>query len=91
LYSNFKESQFAKFIKKSEESIMKKVMLFCILICLTLMTGPGAGDVLAASGKCTVVKVDGDGKRMVIECNKQTKGFSEGNQIKIKTDKKKDN
>jgi hypothetical protein len=27
---------------------------------------------------------------MVIECDKQTKGFSEGNDIKIKTDKKKD-
>lgn len=71
---------------------MNKVMLFCMLICvMLLMTGPGAGIVLAASGKCTVVKVDGDGKRMVIECNKQTKGFSEGNQIKIKTDKKKNN
>lgn len=68
---------------------MKKVMLFCMLICVMLFTGPGAGDVLAASGKCTVVKVDGSGKRMIIECNEQTKGFSEGNQIKIKTDKKK--
>jgi hypothetical protein len=44
---------------------------------------------LAASGKCTVVKVDGE--RMVIECNEQARGFSEGNQIKIKTEKKKSN
>ncbi len=70
---------------------MKKTMLFGMLICILSLTGYGIEDVQAASGKCTVVKVDGDGKRMVIECNKQTKGFSEGNQIKIKTDKKKDN
>jgi hypothetical protein len=70
---------------------MKKViLLFSILICMLLVTGPVVGNVLAASGKCTVVKVDGSGKRMVIECDKQTKGFSEGNDIKIKTDKKKD-
>jgi hypothetical protein len=71
---------------------MKKLVSYCMLICVMLITGSGtAENVLAASGKCTVVKVDGDGKRMVIECNEQTKGFSEGNQIKIKTDKKMDN
>jgi hypothetical protein len=68
----------------------RAILLFSILISMLIATGPGVGNVLAASGKCTVVKVDGDGKRMVIECNKQTKGFSEGNEIKIKTNKKKD-
>ena len=47
------------------------------------------GKSQAATGKCTVVKVDGT--KMVIECNEPTKGFAKGNQIKIKTDKKKNN
>lgn len=59
-------------------------MLFCTL----LLVGFGAKGAFAASGKCTVVQVDGT--RMVIECNEQAKGFSQGNQIKIKTEKKKD-
>jgi hypothetical protein len=63
----------------------RMVLLFCILI----ITGFGVQGALAASGKCTVVKVDGE--RMVIECNEQARGFSEGNQIKIKTEKKKSN
>ena len=58
-------------------------MFFCILV----VSGLGTERALAASGKCTVVKVDGT--RMIIECNKNTKGFSKGNQIKIKSDKKK--
>ncbi len=44
------------------------------------------GSAVAATGKCTVVKVDGT--KMIIECNEPTKGFVQGNQIKIKTDKK---
>jgi len=62
---------------------MKKVIAG---LCLLILTGFGMGTTLAATGKCTVVKVDGE--KMVIECNKQTKGFSEGNQIKIKSDRK---
>lgn len=59
------------------------VMLFC----LSMVTGFAVEGVLAASGKCTVVKVDGT--QMVIECKKETRGFSTGNQIKIKSDTQK--
>jgi hypothetical protein len=62
---------------------MKRV-IFCILVVTGFL---GTERALAASGKCTVVKVDGT--RMTIECNKNTKGFSKGNQIKIKSDRKK--
>jgi hypothetical protein len=70
----------------AEEGNMKRGML---LFCIMTVIGFGVENALAASGKCTVVKVDGE--RMVIECNKQAKGFSEGNEIKIKTDQKKTN
>jgi hypothetical protein len=63
---------------------IRLILLFCILISSAI----GGERTLAASGKCTVLKVDGT--RMVIECNKQTKGFAQGNEIKIKSDKKKD-
>jgi hypothetical protein len=63
---------------------MKRVILF---FCILIVSGFGTEKALAASGKCTVVKVDGT--RMIIECNKNTKGFSKGNQIKIKSDRKK--
>jgi uncharacterized protein YabE (DUF348 family) len=66
--------------------ISKKKMMF--LFCILIMAGFGMEGVQAATGKCVVVKVDGG--RMVIECNKQTKGFTTGNQIKIKTDKNSD-
>lgn len=62
---------------------MKRVIM---LLCILLVSGFYVERGWAASGKCTVVKVDGT--RMVIECNKQTKGFAKGNQIKIKSDKK---
>ena len=58
------------------------VLVFCVWVMISL----GIKDVLAASAKCTVVKVDG--ARMIIDCGKQTKGFSKGNQIKLKSDKK---
>jgi hypothetical protein len=57
-----------------------------VLLAILIVTGFCVERALAASGKCVVVKVDGT--RMVIECNKQTKGFAKGNQIKIKSDKK---
>ena len=60
---------------------------FILFFCILVVSGFGTGRALAASGKCTVVQVDGT--RMIIECNKNTKGFSKGNQIKIKSDKKK--
>ncbi|MGB3212683.1 MAG: hypothetical protein WBB19_18420 [Desulforhopalus sp.] len=65
--------------------MIKAMALFCIL----LVTGLVVQGAEAASGKCTVVKVDGT--RMVIECNQQAKGFEKGNQIKIKSDRKKSN
>lgn len=58
------------------------ILLFCYVIGIIFFVD-GAS---AASGKCTVVKVDG--ARMVIECNQHTRGFSKGNQIKIKSDNK---
>ncbi|MCP4338917.1 MAG: hypothetical protein GY799_08520 [Desulfobulbaceae bacterium] len=63
---------------------MKRLMM---LLFIVVVSGFCMERTWAASGKCTVVKVDGT--RMVIECNKQTKGFSKGNQIKIKSDRKK--
>lgn len=57
------------------------------LLLIVVVSGFCMEKTWAASGKCTVVKVDGT--RMVIECNKQSKGFSKGNQIKIKSDRKK--
>ena len=64
---------------------MKKMMILC---CILTAIGFGADKALAATGKCTVVRVDGT--QMVIECSEQNKGFAKGNQIKIKTEKKKD-
>lgn len=65
---------------------MKKVvMIFSVLTAL----GFGLEGAMAATGKCTVVKVDGT--KMIIECNEPAKGFAQGNQIKIKTDRKKNN
>lgn len=64
---------------------MKRLMM--LSLCIVVVTGFSMERASAASGKCTVVKVDGT--RMVIDCNKQTKGFSKGNQIKIKSDRKK--
>ncbi len=63
----------------------RRVLLLFLMLLATIIGVEGA---VAASGKCTVVKVDG--ARMVIECNKETKGFAQGNEIKIKSDKKKD-
>jgi hypothetical protein len=59
------------------------VVLFCLLMASTFCLE----EAPAASGKCTVVKVDGT--QMVIDCNKQTSNFAMGNQIKIKSDTKK--
>ena len=61
--------------------------ILVVLICLSMVSGFAVEGALAASGKCTVVKVDGT--QMVIECNKETRGFSTGNQIKIKSDTQK--
>jgi len=61
--------------------------ILVVLFCLSMVTAFAVEDVPAASGKCTVVKVDGT--QMVIECKKETRGFSTGNQIKIKSDTQK--
>ncbi len=58
------------------------ILMLCVMIAIALVTDRAS----AASGKCTVVKVDGT--RMVLECNQKTRGFSKGNQIKIKSDNK---
>jgi len=67
---------------------MNKIKMLSLLLFVLFLSVMSRGDVFAASGKCTVVKVDG--VRMVIECNKETKGFAQGNPIKIKSDKKRD-
>ncbi len=67
---------------------MKKLQILLMFFFVMMLSITGVKGAVAASGKCTVVKVDGS--QMVIECNKETKGFSQGNEIKIKTDKKRD-
>ena len=59
----------------------RAIFIFCVMIVI----GYGVGSVFAASSRCTVVKIEGT--RMVIECEKKTKGFFEGSKIKIKLDK----
>lgn len=60
-----------------------------MVLCLVTIIAFGMEKAMAATGKCTVVKVDGT--KMLIECKEPTKGFAQGNQIKIKTDRKKKN
>ncbi len=62
---------------------MKTVILYLVIV---LITGVYQ-NAIAASGKCTVVEVQG--QRMIIDCEQRTKGFAEGSKIKIKTEKKK--
>jgi uncharacterized protein YabE (DUF348 family) len=57
-----------------------------LVVGMLLVAGTTGQGVLAATGKCTVVKVDG--VHMVIECNKETRGFAKGNEIKIKSNRK---
>lgn len=57
-----------------------------LLLGMLLVAGGGGERTLAATGKCTVVKVDG--VQMVIECTKETRGFAKGNEIKIKSNRK---
>ncbi len=61
--------------------------ILMVVISLMLVAAFGVEEAPAAIGKCTVVQVDGT--KLVIECNKETRGFSTGNQIKIKSDTKK--
>ena len=65
-----------------EDRVKKAILLLGMLL---VACGRGEGA-LAATGKCRVVKVDG--VQMVIECNKETRGFAEGNEIKIKSNRK---
>jgi hypothetical protein len=74
-------------ISCSEEGNMKRKKRALLLFLVLIATIIGVEGAVAASGKCTVVKVDG--ARMVIECSKETKGFAQGNEIKIKSDNKK--
>ena len=59
----------------------RAIFIFCVMIVI----GYGVESVFAASSRCTVVKIEVT--RMVIECEKKTKGFYEGSKIKIKLDK----
>jgi len=61
--------------------------ILVMVISLMIVAAFAVQEAPAAIGKCTVVQVDGT--KMVIECNKETRGFSTGNQIKIKSDTKK--
>ena len=63
-------------MKPLKEEIMRRVI--CV-ICMLIIVGFGVENLFAASGKCTVVKVDGT--QMVIECGKKTSGFVEGSKI----------
>lgn len=57
-----------------------------ILITLTMLVCGLSSNVFSASGRCTVVKIEGN--TMVIECDKKSHGFKEGDRLKIKTAKK---
>ena len=46
----------------------------------------GATSLIAASDKCTVVEATG--KRLVLECRKETSKFKEGTGVKIKSERK---
>ena len=61
---------------KKNLSVLGAVLLVCM----------GIQNAMAASGKCTIVKIEG--KQMVLECKKDLGQFSEGDNIKIKSAKK---
>lgn len=67
-----------------EEVVMKRIVGVCCAGFLALLVGNTA---FAASGKCTVVDVDGN--KMIVECPTPPKGFTKGTKIKIKSDKDK--
>lgn len=54
--------------------------------CMVIITGWSASSVLAASAKCTVVKVKGG--QLVLDCGQKAPDFQEGSEIKIKSARK---
>lgn len=62
------------------KSIVYCLCLFMVLCCL-VSTSYGA------SAKCTIVEINGN--RMIVNCEKVLKKFTEGTKIKIKSDKTK--
>ena len=64
---------------------MKRAVYIVVLIfAFKLAT---SSNVLGASAKCTVEKVQGD--KMILNCEQKSKGFVPGSKIKMKTVKKK--
>lgn len=62
---------------------MKRVVLTIVTVFIAGILG---GAAFAASDKCTIVSIAE--KRLVIECDKPGKSFKEGDRLKIKTSKK---
>lgn len=63
---------------------MKPSIIISLLAIFLLSTGISAA--MAASDKCVVV--ESSGKRIVLECRKETAKFREGTGVKIKSDNK---
>ena len=53
-----------------------------LLICLIF----ACGSAIAASNKCRVAEVEG--KKMILECERDTSQFASGDQVKIKSVRK---
>lgn len=62
---------------------MKKVISAAILLTCLILAG---GNGLAASNKCRVAETEG--KKLVLECERETSQFAAGDQVKIKTVRK---
>ena len=62
---------------------MKKMINASILLICLIFAG---GSVIAASNKCRVVEAEG--KKMVLECERDTSQFASGDQVKIKSVRK---
>ena len=62
---------------------MKSIIVITILSLFILTAGASA--LMAASDRCVVVETEG--KRIVLECRKETSKFREGTGVKIKSDK----
>ena len=60
----------------------KKTGASILLICLIF----AGGSVIAASNKCRVVEAEG--KKMVLDCERDTSQFASGDQVKIKSVRK---
>jgi hypothetical protein len=65
---------------KPKEAGMKKITSASILSICLIFAG---GSVIAASNKCRVVEAEG--KKMVLECERDASQFTSGDQVKIKS------